>query len=105
MGLPVVSILKALGPLIISAREIAATYRTAENSGRIEDRLARIEEEALRTGEVLRGVTEQLQAVAQELRRQAEQQQAQERRIRTLTIVASAAAGLALTALVLALVR
>jgi hypothetical protein len=105
MGLPVVSILKALGPLILSAREIAATYRSAENTGRIEDRLALIEQEALRTGDLLRGVTEQLEAVAQELRRQAEQQQAQERRLRVLTIVAGASVALAIAAMALVFVR
>jgi Mg2+ and Co2+ transporter CorA len=105
MGLPVVSILRALGPLIISAREIVATYRSAENSGRIEDRIALIEQEALRTGEILRAVTEQLEAVAQELRRQAELQQVLERRMRLLTVVAAVAAVLAVGAAVMALVR
>jgi hypothetical protein len=105
MAVPVLSILRALAPLIVGAGEIVNRYRSAGSAMQIDDRLDLIEQEALRTGEILRAVTEQLEAVAQELRRQAEQQQAQERRIRVLTIVAATSAALAISALVLVFVR
>lgn len=101
-GMQIGPILKALGPLIVSATRIVADLRGNEAAARVEERVARLERETLRAGEVLVGVGQQLQSLAEELRRQAEVTAALHARVRGLLVVSLVALALGVAAGVVA---
>lgn len=103
MAIPVLSILKAIGPLVAEAGGIVVGLRSTGKNARVEDRVARLEQETIRAGEVLTGLARQLEAVANQLRVQAEAARRLQRTA-TIAIIVSAAAlvGTVATAIVVA---
>lgn len=104
MALPLLSILRSLAPLILDAGRVAVSLR-ANGTAKTDDRVVRLEQETIRTGEVLKGVAEQLQAVVEELRLQAEATEVLRQKARTMLILSASGLGLAVVALLVALLR
>ena len=104
MALPLLSILKAIAPLIAASSGIAGSLNERVSHSRdmaSDERIKKLEEDLLKMSRVLAASVEQLQAAAQELRAQSELSQSLNARIRTLTIVSVVAIGASVVALIL----
>jgi F0F1-type ATP synthase membrane subunit c/vacuolar-type H+-ATPase subunit K len=104
MGIPILPILKAIGPLIAASSGIVSSLDRGGQSRNMatEDRVRKLEDELLRMSQVLASSVEQLQAAAEALRIQSEQNEAREARLRHVTMAAVVAGTLSLIALVVA---
>jgi len=81
MAIPVLSIIKALGPIAANAAASFAGMRQSASGLKTEERIRKLESEALQMGEALVGLTMQVQALAEALRIQAARHEAQETRL------------------------
>lgn len=105
MAIPVMNILKTVGPLIVDAGRIVAGLRTAGPAARTEDRLVKLEQDMLKAGDILKGVAEQLGVAAQELRAQSEALEALRNKARTTLVIGIVAICASLGAVVAVIVR
>ncbi len=105
MAIPVMNLLKTVGPLIVEAGRIVAGLHTAGPAARTEDRLMKLEQDMLRAGDILKGVAEQLGVAAQELRAQSEAMEALRQKVRITLVIGIVAMAGSLGALVAVIVR
>jgi hypothetical protein len=105
MAIQIISIIKAITPLIASASGIVATLgerQAHSKSVAAEERIKKLEEDLLRMGEVVASSLEQLQATVNELRVQTELNESQESRLRFAGIFSIIALCLSVAAIVFA---
>jgi hypothetical protein len=102
MAIPIIPILKAIGPLLAASSGIAERAGQNRNLA-TEERVKKLEDELLKMSQILASSMEQLQAAAEALRVQSEQNEAREGRLRTAMIIAVLASCLSAAALTISL--
>ncbi|MEO7414119.1 MAG: hypothetical protein ABIZ81_12265 [Opitutaceae bacterium] len=103
MAIPIASILKNLAPIVGEAASFLGR-KSAENL-KNEERLRKLEDELIRSLAVTMKLAEQTQAIAEELRAQDAVNAAQEKKMKLCLVVAIVASGVAVAAIVIALVH
>jgi len=106
MAIPILPILKAIGPLIAASSGIVTSLGERQGqtrNGPVDERIKKLEEDVLRMGEVVAGSVKQLQAMAEELRVQSEFNATKDSRLRWALICSIAALCMSAAAMVVVL--
>ena len=102
MAIPILPILKAISPLIVSSGGIMDRAGQGRHLA-TEERVRKLEDELYKMSEILAASMEQLQAAAEALRVQSDLIDAREKRLRVAMILSVLAAGLSVASLIVVL--